>query len=514
MCTMSPQQPDKAIDSRRELAFQLIDSATRGARGLAPSEQASLLSEAAWALSQVDARRAEAYWQAAFDLAGHLDPKESSNQRARIQSSVMTQWAHYDPGRAVDLLQRMDRPDSTAEPDVDWRSMAAFVVVNVLIKRDAPQDLGTARKLLRHLGETGEYPYAAAGQLIDAFERKKDSHGANDVFAEALHAFPQAAMFRGGVEDFTGLIRRSQGKVRDGLLLEAVRQVLAEARRQDERARRSRDAKPTELVMRSGQGELRFSQSSTCLAFRLLPLLERLDAAMARELTQSDPELRALVEKMPSEEISKWSASVPARDERGSEDSRQPLTEAQIVGGLKSLVQSAFPDAAFQSPELEAAEPAELPPFLRGIFLAQLSGGLTKDFPDRARPLVEQAQSLAEGIKEPGRRAFALIELGAAFHELKEEEKSAQFLDEAFSLTLELSKTASAKSPPRRLSDSPEFILDRLASVEVAIDARRAAARSDLIPDLRLKLHYMVLVARSILMPPGREPMGYDINTL
>ena len=132
--------------AHRDLALGLITGAVEAAGKLDPQSQASLLNSAARAISLVDTEKAKAYWDAAFRLLEQVDAAGPYGPRSEIQLSIVTQYAHVDVDRAVEMLRAMDAPGESF--DFDPRTTAAFLVVDRLVERHAEGDLEKARSVI------------------------------------------------------------------------------------------------------------------------------------------------------------------------------------------------------------------------------------------------------------------------------------------------------------------------------------------------------------------------------
>ena len=336
--------PDE--QARRELAVSLVGGAVEAAGKLDPESQALLLNEAGRAISFIDTEKAKGFWEAAFRLSQQMEAAPPSLVQWQTQLSVVTHYAHVDVDRAVELLRAMDPPVKGEPLDHDPRGKAAFVVVNCLIERHAEGDLDKGRATIAYVADTGEYPYTSAARLVEAFHRMGHDSRATEVFTEALGHFQQDARFRHSLEAFIGLILSSDGKVPDHLLTDGIRLALAEARHRDEEAIKQMGRKPPTYVLPSlEKGLLRFRTPSTCTAFRLVPLVRRLDAQLARQMEEGDAELRALLGQMKPEDVAARSAYTPQEVSSTEDEARlgPPLSLNQTMGTVRSILQSVYP---------------------------------------------------------------------------------------------------------------------------------------------------------------------------
>jgi hypothetical protein len=491
--------PDE--QARRELAVSLVVGAVEAAGKLDPESQAMLLTQAGHAISLIDAEKAKGYWEAAFRLSLQMEAADPNPVRWQTQLSVVTQYAHVDVDRALELLRAMDVP-VTGEPlDYDPRANGAFVVVDCLIERHAEGDFDKAWGAIAYVADTGEYPYASATLLLEAFHKRGQDSRATEIFAEALGHFQKDNGFRDSLEGFIGLISSSDGKVPDHLLRDGVRLALGEARRRDDEATKQPERKPTTYVLPSFEkGPLRFRTQSTCTAFRLLPLARRLDAQLARQMEEDDAELKALLGQMKPEDVTARSAYSPQEVSSPQDEARlgPPLNENQMMGVMKSILQSVYPDAEIKAP---GAVEAPVGDDVRLRFLVGIARGVGKENAEKGAALMHEAESLLEKVNDPEKKARVLVEMAEAWATMKDSKRATAELDGAFHLLMDLYRKSAENLPDgyQRLRAAPGYSLYRIAYVETSFDPQQAARRAEAIPDTRLRAAYQLAVGEHIL---------------
>jgi len=495
---LNKRQSNPEQQAYRELALGLITGAVEAAGKFDPQSQASLLNEAAGAISLVDTEKAKAYWDAAFRLSEQVDTADPHNPRRNIQLSIVTQYAHVDVDRAGELLRAMDAPGQLL--DYDPRSSGAFVVVDHLVERHAEGDLENARSVIAYIADTGEYPYGSAILLAEAFHKKDQDSCATEIFAEGLGHFQKDSRFRDSLEGFIGLILSSDGKVPDHLLRDAIRLALAEARRRDEEAAKQPEPKPTIFVLPSFEkGPLRFRTQSACTSFRLLPLAKRLDARLARQMEEDDAEVKALAGRMTPEEIAERAHYGPQEVSSPQDEARLglQLTAPQMMGAMKTIFRSVYPDAEIEAP---GAVEGPVSDELRLPFLIGIAGGIGKADPEKGATLMHEAESLLEKVSDPEKKVNVLLEMAEAWAAMKDTARATAALDVAFRSLMDSYRKRTENLPEgyQRLRAGAGYPLYRIAYVETSYDPQQAARRAEAIPDAALRAAYQLAVAEYI----------------
>jgi hypothetical protein len=487
--------------ARRDLAVGLVDGAVETAGKLDPESQALLLNRAGQAISLIDAEKAKGFWEAAFRLSQHLEGTDSNRSiRWETQLSVVTEYAHVDVDRSLELLREMDPPVLGEPLDYDPRGNGAFVVVNCLIERHAEGDLDKSRGTIAYMADTGEYPYISAAPVVEAFHKKGQDSRATEIFAEALGHFQKDTRFRDSLESFIGLIFSSDGKVPDHLLRDGIRLAVGEARRRDEEAAKQPERKPTTYVLPSFEkGPLRFRTQSTCTAFRLLPLARRLDAELARQMEEDDAELKALLGQITPEDVAARSSYTPQEVSSPQDEARlgPPLNKNQMMGTMKSILQSVYPDAEINAP---GAVEGPVSDEVRLRFLVGIAGGVGKGNAEKGAALMHEAESLLEKVNDPEKKARVLIEMAEAWAMMKDSKRATADLDAAFRLLMDLYRKSVENLPDayQRLLAAPGYSLYRIAYVETSFDPQQAARRAEAIPDAWWRATYQLAVGEFI----------------
>jgi hypothetical protein len=233
---------------------------------------------------------------------------------------------------------------------------------------------------------------------------------------------------------------------------------------------------------------------------RLLPLVRRIDPQLAHEMEEEDAELRALLVQMKPEDLEGRSAYSPHEVSSPQDEARlgPSLTKDQMIGTMKSILQSAFPDAAIEAP---GAVEGPVSDEVRLRFLVGIAGGVGKENAEKGAVLLHEAESLLEKVSDQEKKAKTLIEMAEAWAKMNDTKRATAALDTAFRLLMEIYGKSVENLPDgyQRLRAAPGYPLYRIAYVETSFDPQQAARRAEAILEPRLRAAYQLAVGEHIL---------------
>ena len=156
------------------------------------------------------------------------------------------------------------------------------------------KDLDHALQVLYRAGAEKEMPYDAAASIMSALPPERSADLVN-TFNVALVSYRNnqhtGAMMGGG--DFADLITGFWRKVPKGTVLEAIAEVLKQAKAQVERSSGLR------ISMASSKGAVAFNSYYEFRLFQLLPVLRELDESGAKKMVEDYQQVRTLLAKYP-----------------------------------------------------------------------------------------------------------------------------------------------------------------------------------------------------------------------
>lgn len=479
--------------SSAQFALSLINSGVEAARSCEPVSQAIVLMMAGDAVRTLDREKALTYYAGSFEADENIG---RSDLRLVLQPMLVAQIADLDLGEAAGLVERMDTPEMTTDPDVDRRVATAGRVIEKLLARNAPDDPDKAVHLLDYLGDTGQYPYAAAGETITFFHQRGEDWRGVDVFMRAMGYFREDNRFKDTPRQFVDLMQTSEGKVPDSVLVSGLHLCMATLK--DRITSQGTTGTP------SRRWPLGVSED---LVARLQMIARRLDP-------RSVNELRGLYTKLP-EPIMEQARPAGERSDlpRATESRTEPdgrveekgeVTEAQQAWREARALADKDPAAA-----LARAAAIQLPEY-RSRALAAVAKSIRT--PEKAASALHAAEaaaeqidssqgaSLEEWIEKTSGKVRAMAEIAEGWERWGDAEKASATTGKAFALALDLIQKEGTLRPeaPSGFGTSASS-LSRLAQAAASLDPTQAAQRAQAISDPRLRAYFLVSVAREIL---------------
>jgi len=491
----SPQEAGvkPAGRSTTELALRLINSAIEAAQGIDPASKAIVLLMAGRAVRTLWPEKAVTYLAESFQAAEDI---EGSNLRLALQPMLVDQVADLDLDKAEDLIEKMDTPEITPHPDRDDRVVTAGGVIGKLLARNGPDDPDKAAGLLEYLGDTGQYPYEAASQLIGFFHRKGQDWRAADVFMRAAGYFREDDRFQGTPDKFTELIEASEGKVPASVLVSALRLCTREIKE----AMTSQDTTGKDgKIGRLGGGQ---------------GLISQLRMIAEREDPQSQIELRELSVKLHNLEPNQASSrSAQGEFLRVTASETKPEEPVEVKGEVADAKEAlgAVRASAAKDPgmALARAKAIQLHEY-QSQALATVAKHLTGL--EKAAPVLEEAERAAleaDSAQEasPGEwantmagKVEALAEIAEAWAHWGENARASASVDKALALALDLIQKQAALRPGTPSGfESSTVLLRRVAQAEATLDPSQVAQRAQKISDPRLRAFFLISMATEIL---------------
>jgi len=354
------------------------------------------------------------------------------------------------------------------------------------------------------LGDTGQFPYSAAGEIIDYFHREGQDPRAGEILAQAETYFRNDLGFESSPARFVELMRTAERKVPNFILVNAIRAAAGAA--------------GETLEPREGNQE----KSGAAWEFQL-PNLQRAEYVTAQLLSLAmrvDPptaeKLRIRLEEI-QQAVAKLSPASPRGAPKSADRSGEPTLAAeedeQLPVGparrelerVRTLVGQAPLEALAVAQSIEA-------PAYRGLGLAVVGECMARRERQAAISILQQAE---ESVREADPRAALTIEelkelAGTkleALTKIAETWVSLGFPDRARLLVGEgykevlgfIDSQAAASSMAVSGLDTPVMWLGGLARVEARFSLAQAVKRIELIADPRLRAYALLSVAIEIL---------------
>lgn len=474
-----------APDVRQPL--KIIASAVAIAESCEPVSQGFLLLLAGDAASQVDRLWAIDYYSKSFEVS-RLLPR--SGTRLGLQLGLTSRMTGLDPDHALALLEQMDSPDVSANPDRDVRSGVASPIVAGLL-REGVDGAEKAASLLNYLGDTGQYPYAAGAQVIDFFYSHAENWRANGVFFDALNHFLNDDRFDDSPDEFVALAQAARDKIESGTLVDAVRSIMSLAQQQETSENQGQEqAGPANAGAYNMPHQARLSRSLG----RLLLVVSIVDPSTADELKNEYAALRS-IEPVRSSRTSSSGLGHGAGTPGGAQ--KQVAVQKQDQPAVTGPSSASNESSSLANRSLDLARRAKL--------LARRDPGAASSLLRQAEALALAAGSASSDLQVDQRQSVdlkveALAETAEGWAALGDERQASRNLTTAFAAVLDLlERQAAVESATPSGIDSQASLLGRLARLEADLNPQEAERRATRIPDLRLRAYALLSVALEII---------------
>ncbi len=268
-------------------AASLLVESYRLGKDLAPSERAILLTFLCRSASQHNLSYTTEWAQEGLRIASQLPPDWN---RLAIQKNALVALSYANPDHAMASLRSMDLPVELSNgvfPE-DLRSDAAISIFKNYWFQKKPLGLDEVRSTAAYLGQTGQYPYAAVGFILnDVISHQKTAHSelpgiASSLLLDAYASYQRGSKFRNEDEEFVDFLQSLQTLLPPALLKSGVEIAVERLTLQKE---------PTEHQyisrIQTQKGATTFHSRADALLFELLPLVREVDAALADKLVES-----------------------------------------------------------------------------------------------------------------------------------------------------------------------------------------------------------------------------------
>jgi hypothetical protein len=278
------------------LANQTLESAESQARGLeAPMRSYSLL-QIAEAFAASDPAKARGLLQDAFSasLAIQDDPFAKENLQLDIFRALL-------PISLSDVEERLVQ----AEPRP--RRQSSDIIIARYIEK---KQFDKAFDLVQLVTSLDEFPYLAAGRLLDALPAEMNAEK-QTLFGSAVASYRahehKGAFGTVGESSLTGLVVRFGDSMPPKLALEAIDEILSQARKNEDKF---------SVTVGGEGGSATFNSNYEYQLFSLLPLLRKLDESGANRLIEENAALKPAMQQYPNgmNSVSPKPAATPGQD--------------------------------------------------------------------------------------------------------------------------------------------------------------------------------------------------------
>jgi hypothetical protein len=289
-----PKAPKLTPD--QVLANQTLESAESQARGLeAPMRSYSLI-QIAEAFTVSDPAKARGLLQDAFSasLAIQDDPFAKENLQLEIFRLLL-------PISLSDVEERLTQAEARPR-----KQSSDSIIARYLEKKQFDK----AFDLVQLVTSLDEFPYLAAGRLLDALPAEMNAEK-QTLFASAVASYRahehKGAFGTVGESSLTGLLVRFGDSIPPKLAMEAIDEILSQARKNDDKF---------SVTVGGEGGSATFNSNYEYQLFSLLPLLRKLDESGANRLIEENAALKPAMQQFPDgiHSVSPKPAAAPGQD--------------------------------------------------------------------------------------------------------------------------------------------------------------------------------------------------------
>lgn len=200
-----------------------------------------------------------------------------------------------------------DVEERLAQAEPRPRKQAAQEIISRYIEK---KQFGKAVDLVEQVASLDEFPYAAGGRLMEALPPEMNAEK-QTLFASAAASY-RAHEHKGafgtiGDNSFTGLLTRFGDSIPPKLALEAIDEILSQARKNDDKF---------SVTVGGEGGSATFNSNYEYQLFAVLPLLRKLDGSGAENLLKENAALQPTMQQYPNgmDSVSPRPAAAPDKD--------------------------------------------------------------------------------------------------------------------------------------------------------------------------------------------------------
>jgi len=278
------------------LANQTLESAESQSRGLeAPMRSYSLL-QIAEAFVASDPVKARGLLQDAFSAS--LAIQDDAFAKETLQQDILRALL---PISLSDVEERLTQAEARSRKEASDNIIARYI---------EKKQFDKAFDLVQLVTSLGEFPYLAGGRLLDALPPEMNAEK-QTLFGSAVASYRahehKGAFGTVGDSSLTGLVVRFGDSMPPKLALEAIDEILSQARKNEDKF---------SVTVGGEGGSATFNSNYEYQLFSLLPLLRKLDESGANRLIEENAALKPAVQQFPDgmNSVSPKPAATPGQD--------------------------------------------------------------------------------------------------------------------------------------------------------------------------------------------------------
>lgn len=498
-----PQAPAHAAPAkpklapRQRFALSILDQQSGAALGLSPAARSFALLEIARGYQNFERPKALAALRHAFQATQAIEQADGQGPSLKqaLQRQVVEQLISLDPAYCEQLVPQLAG------------SAKSRAIEELVSYYAGKKQFARAVSLLGELGDQ-EVPYLTVATLMQALPPAMAADKLN-LFSQALASYSQRQARPGlDIDDFGVFISRTWQGLPHDLVLQAVDELLTQARQSDQKI---------DITVGAEKGAASFSSTYEYNLFQVMPVLNALDPGRAEQLLQDDRELQATLRQFPNglqslapgngapDSISMRSANVgesSASDRYADELRRQ-------TGHIISQAE--------KNPKQALASAMSLPDFrnTRALALLRLAETILKSSPGYAADSLHELLKIVPSIQDETMQAGLLSGAGDDYLKLADADSAKKVVEQGFELAQKLYSTDTDASDPNQAvkAEWPSTsVWHQFVTLAAKISPQTALQAINTIPDPEIQSLETIALANSLLgASPG--PMMVAVKT-
>jgi hypothetical protein len=377
-------------------ALMLLRESVQMSDTLDPDTQAAILLTSADSALHVDKAAAKDWAQELFRFAHN---SMSSTERAPAEKNALVVLSKVDPAESARLFKLQDLPSPDVAVYEDPRIYAAGPVYEGLWKQSHLKSLSTISNLSNWLGSTGQYPYAAIGDIVQKAVAG-DPAWVTKTLSDAQKAFRRDPGYDNSPDLYAELLIQTHTLVDKRLEHDGLAELV---QRLEDPLKKSKSHVDIKFIQDGKETEVQTEEDATL--YKILPLLRSVDPLWTESVLHKHPalsNLKGLDFSMPFTE----QAVVSAGGEGGNSASRAAMDE--LTARRVSALGKKDPDGALKSAEAIQTQYARMTAILAILPAYALANSA------KANKMFDQTWTESKALPEDGEKLKLLVSLSKA----------------------------------------------------------------------------------------------------
>ena len=480
------------LTPQQQVGLSILDQQAGVAKGLSPVMRTFALMEIARGYEKLDRHKALSALRDAFQASLSIedDSYPKTSNKTWLQGQILDRLVALDPAYCEQLV-----PQLTGYP----RSAA---INRLIMYHTRKKQFAQANALLGQLGDQ-EFPYVIGSNLMRAFPPEMAADKQN-LFAQALASYTQHDHKSDpGMDDFALFISRTWQDLPPDLVLQAIDEVLKQARQSDAKM---------QITIGAEKGAASFTSVYDYNLFELMPLLRALDPERADRLLQDNRDLQNTLKRLPNglQSLAPEDGlpdSISMRSANVGESSADDRYDDQLQPQIRQIIAHAE-----KGPKQALAAAMSLPDFhnTRAFALLKLAGAILKTSPGYAANALDELIKIIPSIHRELVQFDMLAGAGDDYLKLGNTGSAKKVVDQGFKLAERLYATDTDADDPNQAFKAmwpSTSAWRRFVALATRISPQTALQAINSIPDPEIQALETIALADSLLGAPPATQM-------